>query len=201
MSVCWLLIGDGRDSYHERSLASAREMLPAPDQVVTVDDSDHTLGFAGAIAAGWGQIVAATHRPDWVVHLELDFVFRRPVPIGRIVSVLERRPNLAQVCLKRQPVNETEIAAGGIIESRPDDYRQVVDRGDIFCEHRVCFSTNPCVYPSALCHQGWPQEPHSEGVFTHRLLSDPDCRFALWGAKGDPPMVEHIGTVRAGNGY
>jgi hypothetical protein len=68
-------------------------------------------------------------------------------------------------------------------------------------EHRRFFTTNPSVYRTSLCKLGWPQESESEGKFTHRLLADPLLRFAFWGRKFDPPLCEHIGTIRAGAGY
>lgn len=198
MSICWLTIGDGRDEVHNRSLESAREHVPAGDFRVVIDDSDHELGFAGAITEGWRKVRETD--ANWVFHLELDFIFCAPIPVDRILAVLAREPHLAQVCLKRQPVNEEELRAGGIVERDPDAYTQRVDRGDIFTEHRACFSTNPSFYPAALCAQGWPQKQFSEGLFTHRLLEDPEVRFAFWGAKFDEPLVEHIGE-RKGHGY
>lgn len=199
MSIACLRIGDGRDSYHEESWASVQEMFPPFDHVVTIDDREHKLGFAGAIAEGWRQVIETG--AEWIAHCELDFKYLRPVPVDRMIAVLKRHPELAQICLKRQPVNEQERKAGGIVECNPDAYTQHVESGDIFTTSRVCFSTNPCIYPAALCHQGWPQVEHSEGVFTHRLLEDPEVRFAFWGGKFDAPMVEHIGEVRAGTGY
>lgn len=199
MNVCLLLIGDGREDYRDRTIASAKEMLPEFKRLVEIDDSDHELGFAGAIQEGWRQVLETG--ADWVFHLEADFTFERPVPIDRMAAVLKRHPKIAQVCLKRQPWNDAEKAAGGIVEANPDAYTQHVEKGDIFTTHRACFSTNPCLYPAALCHQGWPQVEHSEGIFTHRLLEDEECRFAFWGAKFDEPMVTHIGEERVGNGY
>ncbi len=197
--VAFLLISDGRADYRDRTLVSAKEMLPEPEHFIEVDDSEHELGFAGAIQEGWRRVVAtdATH----CFHCEGDFLFHQPIPVDRMVAVLDRHPDLAQICLKRQAWNGAEKAAGGIVELNPDIYTQHVDRGDIYTSHRACFSTNPCVYPAALCHQGWPQVEDSEGVFTHRLLEDPKVRFAFWGAKFDPPLVEHIGLERAGTGY
>lgn len=201
MSVCLLLIGDGREDYHERSYASLLAVLDRSqiDNVVTVDDSEHRLGFSGAIQAGWERALA--HDADYVFHVELDFTFHAPLPLDRIVALLERRQDVAQVVLKRQPWNEQERAAGGIIEQHPDDYTERQDRGDVWTEHRRFFSTNPSLYSTRLCRLGWPQEPRSEGVFTHRLLADPLLRFAFWGAKHDAPLVEHIGMARAGMGY
>lgn len=198
MSVCVLRIGDGRDSTHERSWASLQTMLPVVDHVVTVDDSGHRLGFSGAIAQGWRDVLLTG--ADWVFAAELDFTYREPIPLLGMIELLEAQPHLVQVALKRQPVNAEECAAGGIVEQNPDDFRQRVEGGTIWTEHRRFFTTNPSVYSTRLCRHGWPQVEHSEGMFTHRLLEDPDVRFAFWGAKYDTPLVEHIG-VRCGMGY
>ena len=53
MSICLLLIDDGRADYKDRCIASAKQMLPRFRHVVEVNDLDHRLGFAGAIAKGW----------------------------------------------------------------------------------------------------------------------------------------------------
>ena len=199
MRVAFLLISDGRADYRERTLDSAKDALPEPAHFIEIDDSDHELGFAGAIEAGWKKVIDTD--AEWVFHCEADFLFERPVPIDRMIAVLKRHPSLAQISLKRQAWSQAEKLAGGFVELNPAAYTQHVDRGDMFTTHRVCFSTNPCLYPASLCHQGWPQVEHSEGVFTHRLLEDPECRFAIWGGKFDAPAVEHIGVERAGNGY
>lgn len=194
-----LLIHDGRRDYRDRTMASAKEMVPEPDHFVEIDDSDHELGFAGAIAEGWRRI--AKTDAEYMLHLEGDFLFEAPVPVDRMIGLLDRTAALAQVVLKRQAWNDAEKAAGGIVELHPDDFRQRTDRGDVYTEHRKFWSTNPSVYSTGFCHQGWPQVPVSEGMFTHRLLEDPDVRFALWGAKHDPPRVTHIGDERTGHGY
>ena len=199
MSVAFLLISDGRAEYRERTLESAKEMIPEPDHFLEVDDSDHELGFDGAIQAGWEQVIESG--ADWVFHCEQDFVFNEPVALARMIAVLERHPSIVQMSLKRQAVNPAEKGVGGFIELDPDGYIQHVDAGDVYTTHRVCFTTNPSVYPAALCHQGWPQVERSEGVFTHRLLDDPKVRFGIWGAKFDQPRVTHIGDHRAGHRY
>lgn len=199
MSVCVLRIGDGRDDVHERSWASLRVMLPVVDHVVTVDDRDHRLGFSGAIVQGWRDVLMTG--ADWVFAAELDFTYREPIPLLGMIELLKAEPHLAQVVLKRQPVNEEECAAGGIVEAHPDDFTQRVENGTIWTEHRRFWSTNPAVYSAKMCRHGWPQVPQSEGMFTHRLLEDPNVRFCFWGAKFDEPLVEHIGHVRTGHGY
>lgn len=200
--VALLLIHDGR-GYRDGAIESARRWVrfPSgePDYFIEVDDSDHELGFAGAVARGWERVCGTG--ADYVFHLEEDFRFLRTVPLMRMIRCLERTPNLVQITLKRQPWSAEERAAGGIVEKDPDSYRQVVDQGDIYLAHRKFFSTNPSIYSAGLCYQGWPRERYSEGVFTHRLLDDPDAMFALWGAKRDGPWVEHVGLERAGHGY
>lgn len=199
MSVCLLRIRDGRDAYHEASLASAQEMLPVFDEIVTIDDRAHELGFAGAIADGWRQVLGTGC--DWVMHLELDFTFNAPVDVHRMIEVLQRRWDIAQIVLKRQAVNAEEKAAGGIVEVHPADFTQIHDGGCVLTTHRRFWSTNPSIYSTRWCRLGWPQQQHSEGVFTHQLLADPVLRFAFWGAKHAPPLVRHIGDIRAGGGY
>lgn len=199
MSIALLRIGDGRDDYHDRSFASAVENLPKVDAVVTVDDRDHKLGFAGAIQQGWEDILDLG--ADYVFHLELDFTFCEPVDLHAMIDLLERQPHLAQVSLKRQPWNERERAAGGIVEADLDDFTEQRDDQAVWTEHRRYWTTNPSVYSTRWCQLGWPQEPQSEGVFTHMLLTDPLLRFAIWGGRHDPARVTHIGDLREGGGY
>lgn len=199
MSWCLLLIGDGRDEVHDRAMASVEENLPRPDALVKIDDRDHSLGFAGAIAEGWRQVIETG--ADWVFHMEADFTFNAAIPVGQMIELLKEQKHLVQVSLKRQPWSEAEQAAGGFVELRSDEYVQWVEGGTIWTEHRVCFTTNPSVYPARLCAHGWPQVPESEGVFTHRLLADPNVRFGVWGGKFDEPLVTHIGEERVGHGY
>lgn len=198
MSVCLLLIDDGREDYLQRAQLTLDELAPKPDFTVTVLDLDHSLGFAGAIAQGWASVLETG--ADYVLHWESDFIARAPVELAEMIGLLERHPRLAQVSLKRQAWNERERAAGGIVEADSDDFTEMHD-GVTWTEHRRYFTTNPSVYSTSLCSMGWPQVEHSEGVFTHRLLEDPELRFAIWGGKFDPPAVEHIGEVRAGVGY
>lgn len=194
MTVALLVITDGRKGYLRRTLASAASMLRLEggfDQHVTVDDSDHRLGFAGAIQAGWEQI-----QTDWVFHLEADFTFNEPVQIAEMIELLKGRPHLAQVALKRQPWNEFERAAGGIIEQSPADYRDVSDGHARWTEHQRFFTTNPSVYSRGLVDLGWPQVAESEGIFTLQLI-ELGRSFAYLGGKFDAPRVTHIGETRA----
>lgn len=197
MSVCLLAIGDGRDAYHERSWASLREQLPDVDHTVVIDDREHRLGFAGAVAEGWRQALAtgAAH----VFHAELDFVYLQPVELDAMTDALDAHPHLVQLALLRGPVNAQEIAAGGVLEQHPGDYESVRWRGCSWREHRRHVTTNPALWPRAIVRRGWPQREHSEGHFGMSLFSAaPGLRAAYW---GDGVDVLHIGDVRSGTGY
>lgn len=196
MTICLLIIDDGREDFAERARHDAgRYIGPVFDQYLLIDDSDHRLGFAGAVQAGWELV-----QTNYCLHLESDFTFNEMVDVDGMIALLERQPHLAQVSLKRQAVNEHESAAGGIVECHPDDFTERSDHAATWTEHRRYWTTNPSIYSSRYCRMGWPQQPRSEGVFTHRLLRDPLLHFAIWGAKFDAPRVHHRG-VRAGHGY
>ena len=200
MSICLLLIGDGRDAYRERTLASLFTALPAFDDFVEIDDREHRLGFAGAIQRGWDRVLQTGC--EYVFHREADFTFNDEVPLLKMCGILKRDPRLVQIALLRQPWNEQEKAAGGIMQLHPEDYTEQRHGDAVWTEHRRNFTTNPSIYRAKLCERGWPQESESEGKFGLQLMAeDPEARFAFWGGKNDPPLVEHIGAERKGTGY
>lgn len=197
MSVCLLTIEDGRTTYHERSWASLTEMLPEVDHVVRVDDSDHRLGFAGAVATGWAQ--ALQTGADFVFHAELDFLYLQPVDLAGMIDALAAHPRLVQLALLRAPVNDTERRAGGVMEQHPGDYTPIVWGPHAWWEHRRHVTTNPCVWPRWVVERGWPLVDQSEGRFGIDLFSEDHARRA--GYWGTGVSVEHIGHDRAGTGY
>lgn len=228
MSVALLVMTDGRDEYLERTLASVSEMLPGLGSLWMHDDTGNDAyraqlaaryplftqlgqgprrGFGGAIRWAWANL--ATRATDrYVFHLEADFTFRTPVDWRHLAEVLELYPQLVQLALRRQAWNAAEIAAGGVIEQHPGDYTEHRYAGATWLEHRRFFTTNPCLYRRSLCGTGWPDVQFSEGMFGQRVLaggtpeaSAEQVRFGFWGARADPPAVEHIGTHRAGMGY
>lgn len=220
--IALLVMTDGRRDCIERTIASADENLHGPIGTRLIHDDSGDLaytgwlrqtfpdwrvvatpqrsGFGGAIRSAWSTL----RRGDdaFVFHLEDDFTFNRPVDLSAMASVLLTRPYLVQLVLRRQPWNDEERAAGGIVEQHPDDYDEQSSRIGTWLEHRRFFSTNPSLYRRSLIDaHDWPQGAESEGHFTHRLLSDPDLRFAFWGAREDDPWVTHIGRERVGTGY
>lgn len=208
MSVCLLLISDGRDDYLARTMESLADNLPAFDEIVHVEDREHELGFAGAIQEGWDRVLDTGCEFVW--HQEDDFTYNRPVPLAEMIDLLRARPYLAQVCLRRQAVGH-EVAFGGFMEQFPDWYTEHTDGQRTWMETTRNFTTNPSVYRSELCAVGWPDAPHSEGIFGFALREDiglpwgvapEEVRFGFWGSrKSGAEWVTHIGDERRGNGY
>jgi hypothetical protein len=230
VSIALLVITDGRDGELAATVASAAESvsgaiterwlfddtgdathrarLAAEHPTFTVLGEGPRRGFGGAIRTAWAHLHSHS-RAGLVFHLEADFTFTRPVDLDAMTDVLITHPEVVQMALRRQAWSPAEHAAGGVIEQHPGAYRPHCDpAGRRWLEHRLFFTTNPSLYRITLCGTGWPHGAHSEGVFTHRLLStgSPEIpgqwlRFGYWGTATDPPWVTHIGHHRMGTGY
>lgn len=159
-------------------------------------------GFDGAIRSAWTQLRERS-QAEYVLHLEDDFVFLQRVPLDGFVEVLQHRPHLVQMALRRQPWNEREILAGGVIEQHPEEYLEYQLGEHRWLEHRLFFTTNPSLYRRDLLERfEWPEGNESEGRFTFELLqADDRHRFGYWGTRGEGHRVEHIGRHRVGSGY
>lgn len=218
--ITLLVITDGRRECLEHTLDSFTTNVdqsliehtvivndsPDPDYRDFVDDLGFDLhvppaprkrGFAGAIAAGWANLIGT----EYVFHLEDDFTFNRTVDLPALAGVLQEHPHLVQMALRRQPWNELEIEAGGVVESHPDWYEDATDGTHHWLEHRAFFTTNPSLYPTWVTALGWPQCPNSEGVFSHLIFGDAARRSGYWGHRDDAPWVHHIGAQRIGIGH
>jgi hypothetical protein len=229
VTVALLVLADGREEYLAATIASARANLTGPitERWLYAEGGDDAYrarlaelypeftrigdgprrGFAGAIQDAW-RILTERSACEWVFHLEQDFTFNRPVDLASLIEVMDPRPHLVQMALRRQPWNAAERAAGGVVEEHPDWYTDCRADGRAWLEQRMFFTTNPSLYRRSLCGTGFHPPPRSEGMFTHRLLHDgsPEVpgdrvRFGYWGSRHQVPWVEHIGYERAGHGY
>lgn len=215
-----LVFTDGRRNCIERTLDSARFMIrwPSPVRPVIVNDSEDPSyqtwlermyphfkilpggsrrGFCGAIQAGWSALPADT---EWIFHLEDDFLFNRRIDIAAMIETLEANPKLVQLALKRQPWNEREKEAGDLFKVFGGGFLPR-DTPHPHLVQRIFWTTNPSLYHRRWTVGGFPSPPSCEGVFSHRLLADPDVWFGYWGHLEDEPWVTHIGDTRAGEGY
>lgn len=204
MTVALVVVGDGRDHYLEACLASLRTHaaypfahyrivndsgrwdIPARDGWETIIHP-HRRGLAAAVQSAWAGL---PDEIDYVFHVEEDFVFTEPVDIDGMAHILKEHGRLAQLVLKRQPWSPPEVAAGGIIETAPDEYRQ----RDGWVEHTRIFSLNPCLIPREIFELGWPAG--NEAEMTSNLVAA-GWSFGFWGDRDDPPRCIHIGAQRS----
>lgn len=221
--VCLLVITDGRRGCIAQTIPSALESLQGSiTRKLIYDDSgddgyhdwltdtfpgfevfSHPVGrqgFGGAIRAAWAHLHDVLE--PLVFHLEDDFTFNRAVSLDDMAAVLQANPNLVQLALRRQPWNDIERDAGGVVESRADEYDERTDGVHDWLEHRLFFTTNPCLYRSEMMWKHpWPKGNNSEGRFSIDLCRSPKVRFGFWGARGSGEWVTHIGADRVGVGY
>lgn len=235
MSTALLIITDGRDDYLRQCVDSTREGLSktnVTERWMFDDTGDnayrHELrlrypefrhidagprrGCAGAIRYAW-RWLRSESQAQYVFHLEGDFTINQPLNTAGMSLLLLEHPEIVQVALRRNPVNDLEIAAGGVIEQHPDWY---IDRfearqcGQPWLEHGAYFTCNPCLYRKSLVDAvDWPEHRpgrYSEDTFHHETLPAyfrRPPRYAYWGARTDAPLVTHIGSSRhqEGTGY
>ena len=159
-------------------------------------------GFARNIRDAWRTLSGDFFAQfDYVWHAEDDVTYNRPVDVAAMVDVLRIRSHLHQMALRRQPWNDSEREAGGIIEQHPDDYAEIRDGEQVWLQHRRHFTTQPSLYRRSLCARGWPTGPESEGRFGIELFRDPAAKCGYWGARDSGEWVTHIGRDRVGTGY
>lgn len=191
MRLALVVISDRGERYLPQCLAAAEQWLTHPiAKTVIVQDPEHTMTASGAVRHAWLQVDA-----DFVFHLEEDFLLTEPVDIRAMAQVLKSEPKLAQLVLKRQPWNTSEIEANDLLGCwSPSEYTDRRTVGHDWVEQRRLFSLNPCLIPREVIDLGFPEG--SERGFTELLLAA-GYRFGYWGKSTDPPRCEHIGRVKA----
>ena len=153
-------------------------------------------GLSGSVRTLWQM--ARELDVDYVWHQEGDFTFNEQIEVDKLLSVFD--PTIAQVTLKRQPVNHEEAHYGGFMERDRHTYIEH-KKGDVFYStHRNFFTLNPGLYPRWVIDLGW--EPGwGEREFGGRLFLNPDVKCAYYGLVDDPPKVNHIGDYRGANWF
>lgn len=200
-TVCVVVSDRPPTLYLNGCLENLRDYLPVDMTPHVVDDTEHRLGMAGAVQAGFRW--ALEQDADFVAWIEEDFRLI-DLPLRAMEWVLDKCPHLSQVVLKRQPWSAEEIAAGGQIETNPGAYTQcsAFGRNVHWCEHSTLFSVNPCLIPRRTLELEWSPE-HPGGV--ERAITEAcqaaGMRFAYFGKLDEPSRCEHVGHIRASAGW
>ncbi len=155
-------------------------------------------GYCKATARAW-DTASYTDSP-WVFYLEHDFEFLRPFDLEDFAQVMIEHPMIPQAALMRDAVNEYELLADGLFESRPGQYLQHHNgNGSPWLEQRSYLTTNPSLLNTKFMQEHpWPEhESECEGKFGLELI-EAGFTFGVMG-EGEP-WCRHIGQ-RDGFGY
>lgn len=152
------------------------------------------VDFTAGMQAMWGYLRKRA-KGEYILQVEDDFTYERPVELGALIGVLRDEPGLAQLALLRDACYPDERETGGIL-GWPEP---AFTFRDGWFEHRQFFTLNPSLFRRSLTARPWPAGHHSETLFGNALFRDKEVRAGFWG--GGEEWVRHIGQVRAGNGY
>lgn len=213
------MLTDGRP-YIQETLPAWRAVLPRGIELVVVDDSgdperrewivdqaDHAVwpgtnrcGYNAAMKTVMG--LAATSGYEYIWFVEDDFLPLNVPSLGCMQRVLELRPNLSQVALRRQPWYPNEKRAGGVLEAvmLQSKYPAHTNGEADWVEHDKFWTCNPSLWPRWVTERGWPDGSGSERRFGTKLFAE-KYKAGYWGMWGDEPLVSHIGAEQNGTGY
>jgi hypothetical protein len=227
MSLILVVATNGRRGTIERSIPSLAEHVHGPfTQLVILDDSGdldyaywleahfglrseygfevHSGGPRGYDGAyRWRMDFIAQSGAQWCFLHEDDFLYEQDVPLVSWMEMMSTRPNLLQISLKRQAWFPHEVAAGGIVEAKPEAFQDVDMDGWPMTAHRDYWTFNPTLFRAVTAQEvRFPLGAASEWNFHKALMRrQRSGYYALWGATTDAPRVQHIGDERIGTMY
>lgn len=214
--IALVVTTDGRGPLLQRTLESAELNLPQLTHRTIVDDSDNAeyaewldhsfsnyrivhhatrRGLGGAVRSAWTE--ALHDQPNYIFHCEDDFTFNEPVDLEWMTDLLAMHSKLAQVSLKRQPVNDVEISAGDWMKVDPSRFTNCYG----YVEHETLFTFNPMMVPAVVAQlvlNDLDCDMLERGVTD--VLSRHGYKFGIFGHSTDAPRVTHIGDARS-NGW
>jgi hypothetical protein len=229
MRLALVVIDDGRPEYLQPTMESLERHLPFSEigiKILVNDSGDpayadqlridypqftrqvhHTerRGLMGAFLSGW--TTALEYQWDFLWHNEDDLVLLEAVDLQAMGWLLRKYPYLAQVMMLRQPITPKEQGAGGVILSELDDHTEHADGEFVWTEHDRWYGFNShltkrrvveLVVGGAKAFTGSNTGREERGVSD--VLRPRGYRYAYWGAPGDAPRIDHIGTRHA-EGY
>jgi len=153
---------------------------------------DVNAGLGASWREQWLDLARAKD-VDLVLHLEEDAVFDRRVSVAEVARAFT--PDLAQIFFKRNVCyaeNDfiADIEAGRLGDDRPGSVGVVQSR---------YFVAMASLYPAGLCARyDYALDPHEHNLRDFFFKNGWGLTSGMWGARGDPPVVRHIGEISRG---
>jgi hypothetical protein len=165
-----------------------------------INVSDKNLGYIYAMQKVLDTFKLSGKR--YMFFLEEDFIPKVNIDFDKMKYLLENNKEMIQISLMRQPWYQEEIDAGGLIESRKENFENITEKNNIkWVKHRAYFTGNPSLISDKVLEYGWPNALWSETLFG-KILVRKGFYFGILGLPGDHDWlaVEHIGYYQKGIG-
>lgn len=165
-----------------------------------INVGDENLGYAEAM-----QKVLDTFRSlgnKYMFFLEEDFLPKVNIDFNKMRYLLENNKEVIQISLMRQPWYKEEIDAGGVVQTKKQNFENITEKNDIkWVKHREYFTGNPSLISDKVLKYSWPKVRWSEYFFGKKLLEE-GFYFGILGSidSDDWIAVEHIGHYQKGVG-
>ena len=193
-----IVLTHGRSETLSETLATFHELVTPAPLYKTVFHDDGSLGFCRSCREAWTE-AAKDLRVQHVFWLEHDFRFLRPVDLTELASVLDEQPQVAQMALMRDSIDDAERKAGGVYRFHKWDGVEHSHRYR-WLEHSSNLTTNPSLMRRQfMADNPWPiYRSGCEGKFSANLRRR-GYMFGTWDL--GEVYVEHTGALRTGHSY
>ena len=153
---------------------------------------DVNMGLGASWREQWLDL-AKTKDVDWVLHLEEDAVFDRRVRVTDVARAFTS--NLAQIFFKRNVCYPRNDFIADIENGRLGDDHA----GSVGVVQSRYFVAMASLYPAGLCARyDYALDPHEHNLRDFFFRNGWSLTSGMWGARGDPPVVRHIGEISRG---
>jgi hypothetical protein len=167
--------------------------------IIHVDDT--ASGYINAMSKCFE--IAVNSGCDYILHTEDDFILNRDLDVSKLINILEKNKNFAQIALQRQPWYDHERGQDTLIHCwRVLGYEFTEKRldGCAYVEHAYFWTANPNIYPTKIASIGWPKERDSELQFTKKVFAL-GYKAAFYEKESSENYVTHIGDFRLGGNH
>lgn len=219
----WVILGNGRARYLERTVASwEANLLDPPRRRVIFDDSGDDGHFAwlrstygdrfdvlrvGEEALGQRKAIQAVFDyvkgldVDYVLFVEEDWALFRPLRVADIMAALEANPHVLQMRIPRTiwhaDYHKLDLQYGSIFLYHASRPGSITAKRDRWYEWRGGFyfwTHNPSVFRAEVCSVRYGPPGNHEQNFGKRLLSRfPTGVSGFWASNPFEGYVTHIG--------
>ena len=221
VNVAFTLRTDGRRDYIERTVQSISDHIKKPfffSHGVIIDDSgdvsyadwlDTTfpeleclhhperLGLGGCFKSALDMVLGTD--ADYAFLVEDDTPLIGDIDLTAMAAVLDTHTLLAQLMLMRPPFNTEEIAAGGVYALTPNDFTECSDGKVTWTEHSRWYGFQPHLVKRNVIEYIVSNATNFLELDVTDALKPAGYNFGYWGGLNDPPLCEHVGTIRSQN--